>query len=256
MESYSTDPQTFYFAKPPTWKHMALWEKLSYYKNILNEEYAPYVDKLTAKQIVKQLGGDRIQVANTIRILDSPDDLRQEDLQTNYMIKASHGSGWNINVQPTTNLDECKTLLKQWNIPYKGIASGESQYQYLQPRFFIEEKINDMDTGVSGEATVYMFRCIQGTVTTISIRRGNVQNMYDVNLQPLEPEKFTIKRPSNLHSMIYLAEKLASPFEFVRVDFYLSVDKKIYFSEFTFTPAGGSQMLSNQLEKYYGALWK
>ena len=39
--------------------------------------------------------------------------------------------------------------------------------------------------------------------------------------------------------LVRIAEKLAAPFPFVRVDLY-DVDGKIYFGEMTFTPAKGT----------------
>ena len=254
--NYSLDPRLFYFKKTPQWKYMPMWEKITYYKNILDENYAPFVDKLTAKSIVKNICGDRIHIANVVRILSSPEDLNQSDLNPKHLIKASHGSGWNINIQPNTDLEKCKEYLRQWNTIYRGINTGESQYQYLKPQFFIEEKICDIESGYSGEAIVFMIRCIKSKAITIGVKKGTIQNSYDVFWNPLEPEEFSIKKPSNLHLMLYLAEKLSAPFEFVRIDFYLSADNKIHFSEYTFTPAGGAQILNSHFEKHYGALWQ
>ena len=55
--------------------------------------------------------------------------------------------------------------------------------------------------------------------------------------------------------MLALAEKLSAPFEFVRIDFYLSKSGDIYFSEYTFTPAGGAILYSDEIENELGALW-
>jgi hypothetical protein len=44
--------------------------------------------------------------------------------------------------------------------------------------------------------------------------------------------------------MLQLAEKLAAPYPFVRVDLY-NIDGKIYFSELTFTPAKGTLKLAD-----------
>jgi hypothetical protein len=55
--------------------------------------------------------------------------------------------------------------------------------------------------------------------------------------------------------MIELAEILSAPFEFVRIDFYLSSDRKIYFSEYTFTPSGGYRFYTNNIEAELGKLW-
>ena len=54
-----------------------------------------------------------------------------------------------------------------------------------------------------------------------------------------------IERPSNLKTMIELAEKLSEGFKFVRVDLYRLNDGTIYFGEMTFTPVSG-------MGKWYG----
>jgi hypothetical protein len=51
-------------------------------------------------------------------------------------------------------------------------------------------------------------------------------------------------KPENFDEMVKLAETLASPFPFVRVDLY-SIDGKIYISEMTFTPAKGTLILDD-----------
>ena len=68
-------------------------------------------------------------------------------------------------------------------------------------------------------------------------------NMYDENWQYLDIRKgyahFEDKSaPENSEEIIRVAESLAKPFEFVRVDLY-NVDGKILFSELTFFTGGG-----------------
>ena len=48
-----------------------------------------------------------------------------------------------------------------------------------------------------------------------------------------------IPKPANWDEMVKIAEDLASPFPFVRVDLY-NINERIYFSELTFTPAKGT----------------
>ena len=52
---------------------------------------------------------------------------------------------------------------------------------------------------------------------------------------PIEPKK------PEYDKMVVLAEKLAQPFDFVRVDFFC-VEHKIYFGELTFSPGAGMRM--------------
>ena len=49
------------------------------------------------------------------------------------------------------------------------------------------------------------------------------------------PEGFSVKKPVVYDKMIQCAEKLAKPFPFVRVDFFVCKNK-LYFGELTFTP--------------------
>ena len=54
--------------------------------------------------------------------------------------------------------------------------------------------------------------------------------------------------------MIRIAETLASPFPFVRVDLY-DVNGKIYFSEMTFTPAKGTLIFDDDRADFEQGEW-
>lgn len=253
--SYETDPKYFTITKPSNWSSLVLYEKVTYYKVLLNEYYAPYVDKLIAKKIIKDLCGDKLKMANVIRILDGPEDLHQDDLNTNHIIKSTHGSGWNINIKENTQLSTSIQKLKEWNKHYS--SNNEPQYKYIKPRFFIEEKINDKTHGKNGNADVYMFRCICGNPVIMNINRFNLLNKYDMDFNLLENAKFNIEIPiEEVKKMIEFCKILSKSFEFVRIDFYLDNESNIYFSEFTFSPNNGHKMYANSVEKYYGSLWK
>jgi hypothetical protein len=250
--------ETFQFKKPETWAYMTMADKISYYKTILDKKYAPFVDKLMAKDIVTRICGDLIQVPKVVRILEGPDDFHAEDLQQYHqdcILKTSHASGWNLILTPSTTVEEVKRCLHSWNKPY--IGDNEKHYSFLKPRFFLEEKVNCAYSGKSGSARTFMFRCVRGMPISIGVRQGSEQTTYSMDGTPVEPIKIPLeKNPLYLDKMIQLAKRLSSPFEFVRIDFYLSDKQEIYFSEFTFTPSGGSPIFSYSVEKKFGAMWK
>ena len=256
MTDYQTNPSFFTFPKPDGWASMPLYKKIAYYGRTLNELYAPYVHKLTAKKIVKDLCGNMIHVAPVIRILDGPNDIHKSDMNTQHIIKSIHGSGSNISIESYTTIPGCIQKLNQWNVPYIGIKWGELQYTTIKPGFFIEEKIENTNGIKTGTADVYMFRCIKGRPITIGVKRGNIQNSYDINWNLIADKNIELERPEALDKMIQLATILSAPFEFVRIDLYLSSNSTIYFSEFTFTPAAGLQLYSDKLENELGALWQ
>lgn len=228
---------------------MPLFEKIAHFKNHITQEYAPYVDKIEVKAIVPTLS-DKVQCARIVRILKSPEDLREGDLQKPHLLKAAHGSGWNIPLHDKTvqDLPSIHETLKSWNHVYVG--NNEPHYTFLKPRFFIEEYVDGTPS-----ATVYLIRCIRGQPVTISVKKGQKQNSYDLFWNPLKAHELPpIEKPINLEELLDAARVLAKPFEFVRVDLY-QTPTGVFFSEFTFTPAGGNPYFSLAKERELGKLW-
>lgn len=243
------------FEKPSHWNTLAFFEKITVYCNHLGEQHAPYVDKLNAKDIIKAKCGDAVSTSKVVRVLKDCNDLRQEDLNQNHIIKTTHGSGWNINITNDTKLNDCLAMLRKWNV--KLHQHPEKQYRYIEPRFFIEEKIDDIFFGITGAAVVFMIRCIHGSPMSIGVKHDGKQNIYDTNWVLLMPAclPFELDRPKQLEEMLLVASILSAEFEFVRIDLYLGRDEKIYFSEFTFTPKAGKRVLPYELEMELGASW-
>lgn len=239
--------------KSEKWSIMPMYRKILHYKHFIGKEYMPYVDKLLAKDKVKEILGDDIEVAKVVKVLKNTNDISSLDMHDNYLLKSSHGSGWNLDLKYNKDLNFIKSKLKEWNKSYFGV--DEPHYKYLKPMFFIEEKIKDKVLGITGNAIVYMFRCIHGKPEIISIKYNNKQNFYDKDWNIFEKHVENIEKPPNFSKMIYICEELSKIFEFVRIDLYLSKDK-IYFSEFTFTPCGGCKFYNDKIENDLGKLWK
>ena len=253
--------------RPKNWSSLPLYKKVAIYQTYLGPLHAPFVDKLIAKKIVKSICGDDIDVAPVIRILESPQDLRDSDLQPNYLIKAAHGSKWNIDPAREVGRRSRSHIIQQlqlWNRTYS--PGLEKQYSTILPRFFVEEKIVDKyhenyaslgkNMASCDDAIVYMCRVIYGRVVSISARLGDLRNDYDRNWNVIGAFQLPfIQDKGCFERMIRNAEKLAAPFEFVRMDFYLGADEKIYFSEFTFSPTCGLSTLPGNLEYTLSRYW-
>jgi hypothetical protein len=245
----------FSFHKPPTWNSLALFEKIAYYKTQLDHRYAPYVDKLEAKRLVSIMC-PKVRTARVIRILKDSNDICKADICPEHLLKATHGSGWNVLLKKAPPIPKLQTILAKWSVPYVG--SGEKQYAHIPPRFFIEEIIDDLYTGKSGQARVFMVRCIHGQPVSVGVRQGNgstVQNTYTPAFIPQDRLHFELEKPAQWDAMMEHAATLSKPFEFVRVDFYIGRNSDIYFSEFTFTPAGGNRVFPMAVEHAMGRLW-
>jgi hypothetical protein len=244
--------------KPENWSELPFHKKIRIYSKTLTEYHSNYVDKINAKQLAKEQC-EEIEVAKLIRILENHEDIHLSDINTNHILKSAHGCGWNhaFTSDPPSQeeLDIIKSKLESWNKKYTS-GSNEPQYAHIEPRFYIEEKIEDRILGQTSKAIVHMVRCINGEPVSIGVSYEGRMNHYDIswNYISLPTVPICIPKPDNLERLIYCARKLSQPFEFVRMDFYLSSDK-IYLSEYTFTPAGGNPVLIKYLEYKLGALW-
>ena len=237
--------------KPYNWSKLPLYKKIYYYKLQLDMIYSQYVDKLNAKDIVSNVCGDRCKIPRVIRILTNYSDLQQSDLNNNYFIKAAHGSGWLIDPKQEKNLTKNILQLKSWNKIY---SYYEKQYSYLQPKFFIEEKITCLYNGLTGSALDIKVFCFYGIPQFILIQNNTKRNFYDMNWSPIKPLEFEFQKPVLFDQIIDISKELSRPFEFVRIDLYIGIDG-VYFSEFTFTPRNGIKEFTTEKELELGKYW-
>lgn len=240
------------FPKPPEWKALPLYKKVQIYGKYLNHTYAPYVDKLDAKQKAITLSQNKIKVAKVIRELKSSFDISHEDINPNHLLKATHGSGWVLDFAEVKDLTAIKLTLNSWNCLF---SKTLNQYKFIKPRFYIEEKIPCIYTGKSGKAQDIKVHCIWGQPYFLLFRKDQkLRNYLDIDWNPLMPLEFPCEKPENFDEILEMCRRLSKPFEYVRIDLYVGTDG-IYFGEFTFTPNAGKQRLSDAVENKYGALW-
>jgi TupA-like ATPgrasp/Protein of unknown function (DUF707) len=255
------------FEKPPHWNRMPLYTKIRYSFPYFTAEFGPFIDKIEAKRIVKEMVGDLIDVAPIRRILSGPDDLQEGDLDPTCIIKASHASRRNINIRPnaTYDVEFLREMLTEFSSSYYDYLQ-ESQYKYVKPRFFVEEKIVDYCNGQTGNAITFMIYCIHGKPYTLIIMEleqdryrhfdiGDDNTVKRMNIPGPIDHDFIVPNQEVLTRMFDVARILSKPFEFVRVDFYLGADGKLYFSEFTFTPHAGQKIYPDAIELRLGQAW-
>jgi hypothetical protein len=269
-----TDNNKLTFIKPKNWYNLPLFYKILYYSSIIDERYSIYVDKIEAKKIVNELTNGEIKTAKIIKELKNTEDFIESDINLLHLLKASHGCGWNLDLETNTDLDKIRDYINKHMNTYKSRENFEKQYNYIKPRFFIEEKINDFLYGVTGKAIIFMIRCIHGKPISVGVKfkyinkHSNIINevnlLYDINWNKIKDSEiinsnnniiFNMEKPRNFDIMIRNAEILSHRFEFVRIDYYVDKKHDIYFSEFTFTPNGGYQTFNMEIEKETSKYW-
>lgn len=252
----NTNDIKFKIIKPYGWNNMVFWGKIKYFRQVIDDSYIPYVDKLYAKEIVKNTCPE-IKIPKVVKILTGPYDISQTDMKKGYILKSAHASGWNIILHPGLDVDKITRILTAWYKPYN---KTERQYAHIKPRFYIEKIVDDIHSNTSGWAQVIMIRCIYGKPVSIGVRRyfrnnRRLQNSYTPAFELMDRLAFNMDKPVQWNIMMEYASKLSLPFEFVRIDFYLGKKGDIYFSEYTFTPNNGEQVFTDEVERELGQLW-
>lgn len=246
------------FNNPITFNEKICCEKIKDYKL----DYWIYTDKYKAREYVQSIVGEKY-LNKVLGIYDSFDEIDFDKLPDSFVMKGTHGSGYNIIVAEKSKLDkaEAKKKFDKWlseNFYYK---DREKNYKLIKPRIMVDSFLKPAN-GAIEELKLF---CCNGKVRMISYNQGEGHdrrtNLYDENWKPLDVKYgysgFSCKSvPENKDEFIEIAEKLAKPFNFVRVDLY-NIDGKIYFSELTFHPGGGLvPFVPKEFDKKLGSYFK
>ncbi len=221
-------------------------EKLQWLKLFYRDPLIPVCsDKYEVREYLEKLGyGNYLN--ELIDVYENVDDIDISQLPDRFVLKAAHGSGWNMIVRDKTKINwfMWKLVMCSWlkqNLAWYG---REWNYESQKPRIIVEKYLEDD----SGELRDYKIFCFNGEPYFAQLDEGRFSDhnriyvdihgvplpMYDVHVHGCEKPKFLSPFPQ----MVELARELAKPFPHVRVDFY-SCNDKIYFGEMTFFDGSG-----------------
>ena len=197
-------------------------------------------------------------------IFDRFDDIDFSSLPNQFVMKCTHASGFNYLVKNKDELD-IKKLRKMFNKFLKtdyGKKTVEPHYSKIKPRIIIEKAITDLSS-LPDEYKIHVFNGKAKYLYLVTGRGKDIKyNNYYIDWTPFNEAQFNgwdtsekqLKKPDQFEKMVKFAEKIASPFPFVRVDLYL-INNKIYFSEMTFTPAKGTLIFDDDKADFEIGNW-
>lgn len=230
--------------KPITYNEKLQWIKL-YDKNPLMTKCC---DKYTVRDYVKSCSCQEILNDLYWEGFD-PEKIPFDTLPEKFVIKATHGSTFNIICKDKKTLNKKETIYKckRWLKAKFLSCYGEWFYGVEKPRIIIEKYIESDDNSQLKDYKVF---CFNGKAEYIRVDSerftdNHGKDIYDRKWNKLDnvqmgyknSGKF-IEKPECLNEMIEYAEKLSKPFLHARVDFYI-VKNKIIFGEITFTNGAG-----------------
>ena len=226
-------------------------EWIQYYKmHYHNPLMLECVDKYTVRNYVQEIIGSEYLI-NLYCCCKDASELDFKSLPQKFVIKTtSGGNGDNVLiVKDKSNLRISETISKVNSWLRKNYSNTSREWAYSRaannPLILVEEYIENTPTSLDD----YKFYCYNGKFKFLDLHKDRYYNhtraLFNEQLGFIEEVKgnytTSIEAPSlseNIKEMIIIAEKLAKPFPFVRVDLY-NVKGKIYFGELTFYPASG-----------------
>ncbi|HEU5407295.1 MAG TPA: ATP-grasp fold amidoligase family protein [Nitrospira sp.] len=227
---------------PQTYTEKLFWRMITWNRGNMPLRVTQLADKYAVRAYVANTVGKQ----HLIKLLWQGNDPRAipfDRLPDEYVIKPNHAAGQVIIVKGQADRDEIIQTISGWLASNYYWQGREFQYYGIPPRIVIEEYLTNEDGSPPFD---YKFHCFNGVPEHILVRNhthdicpyfDTTWNLLDFSdkvgaIQPWVP------KPVNLEEMLALAAKLSVGFGYVRMDFY-NVKGRVYFGEFTFTPAAG-----------------
>jgi hypothetical protein len=252
-------------SQPKTLNEKIQWYKVNY-KNPFIEQCA---DKYAVREYVSEAIGEKYLIPLIFHTKDYK-EIKPNNLPNYpFIIKANHTAGTNHIVKEKSNVDwkkiqtDCRWWLKL-NYYY---MQKEWQYRNIKPQIVVEKLLMDSKGNIPLDYKLHYFNgkfeFLQVDIDRFIVHK---RNLYDKNwkLLPFSWSEVDdsgkaiwdkgrdIEKPKNLKELIELGEKLAAPFPYVRVDFYI-LNEKIFFGELTFHHGGGyEQFTPDKWDLYFG----
>ena len=241
------------FGRNINWDHPTEFNEIIRWMQFYTDtsKWSLLADKYKVREHVENRGYGNILV-KLYGVWEKAEDINFDLLPNSFVLKTNHGYGEVIIVNDKTQVNVAtvrKKIKKYLNTPF-GYASAEIHYLKIKPVIIAEQLINN-DCSWSSSIVDYKFYCFNGEPFCCAVffnrrARKHSGEIYDMKWQrrdewirkKCKPEELIdIPKPSCFDQMIKACHDLAGEFPFVRMDFYES-GGKLYFGEFTFTPAG------------------
>lgn len=245
-------------AKPRTFN-----EHILRYMHTMRDNAMRFVaDKYLLRDYVRSRVGGQY-VATILRRWRNIEEASCHGLPDSYVIKASHGSGFNRIVQSGEMTDDqLRELLRRWSKFDFYWHRREWVYKDAYPRYYAEEFLGDGSV-VADDYRAFVFN---GALEFFQVDVGRFVDhrraFFDRSWRLMDVEKdyplpaVLPDRPAALAEIIEVSERLGQEFPFVRVDMY-ALPARIVVGELTFYPgAGTSRFASRMQDLAMGRYWE
>lgn len=220
------------------------WLKLNWYDPLAVQ----CADKYAVREFIKEKIGEEY-LNELYDIYNSVDEINISKLPEQFVLKGTHGSGFNIICKDKNKMNwkKQKKKMKRWLKKNYYWRTREWVYKDIKPRI-VAEKYLEIKENVNIKD--YRVFCFNGNPKFITVdfdiidKKNTKRNLYDLNWNQINgnisyPNKnIYLNKPNNLEKMINLSKILSKPFPHSRIDFY-EYKNKLIFGEITFFHQSG-----------------
>lgn len=232
---------------PRTFNEKQLWLNLRH----RDPRWVACSDKYAVREYVRErVGADYL--IPLLGVYEDSDELDVDALPDQFVIKATHGSGWNLVVRDKRQVDwlEARRVMDGWLATNYYSHKREWQYRDIQPRLVVEKLLLDEEGRVPADYKLFCFPAAGPSATVIEVDLDRFTPQHGRNFYDSEWRRLDLwqgisnadrdpPRPACLEEMIDVSRRLAEDFHFVRVDLYV-VSGRPFFGELTFTSGAGT----------------
>ncbi len=234
---------------PKTFNEKLQWTKL-YDRNPL---YTTLVDKYAVRRYIREKIGEEYLIPLVGGPWNSTKEIDFDALPEQFVLKCNHDSGGLVVCRDKKNFDR-KAATDRLECALKKNFYWECRewpYKNVKPCIIAEKYMED---GNQRQGLIdYKFFCFNGEPRFMYVSQGlEDHSTAKISFYDLKGRELPFKRtdfaafehipyiPENIDKMVSLAETIAKDVgsSFVRCDLY-EINRKIYFSELTFTPCSG-----------------
>lgn len=225
-------------------------DKLQWLKLNWKDDFATMcADKYEVREYIKQNIGEKY-LNPLIGVYDSVEEINIDDLPKKFVLKGTHGSGFNIICTDKDKMNWNKEFkkMRRWLRKNYYVQNREPVYKDIKPRIICEEFLVQDDYE---ELRDYRFFCFNGEPKFITVdfsitdKKKTRRNLYSLEWEMMEAKisydhekDIKLDKPAFLSEMIDLSKKLSAGFPHARIDFYY-INNKIIFGEITFFHQSG-----------------
>lgn len=241
-------------------------ERMAKRKFVYTKQMTILSDKIAVREYISKKIG-KVYLVPLLFEMDSISESIYNQLPNSFVLKANHGSGFNLIVKDKSeySFNELKKITDKWLKNKYHLRLMELHYKDIKPRLLVEELLIDKQGQIPKDYKFYCFknktylgvyedRFSDKKVAFFDEKWKNIEYPWK-NFNKVVDDYSKVKKPENFDEMLEIVSKLSQPFDHVRLDLY-SVNNKIYFSEFTFTAGGGLvKFVDYSKDVEWGKLW-